>query len=63
MSTRTPEEARAQIAFALEAKRHSLDAATETLRSSPGDAAAQREVTRLRDDIGRLEIQLRGAES
>ncbi|WP_298964929.1 hypothetical protein [uncultured Methylobacterium sp.] len=63
MATRTPEEARAQIAFALEAKRHSLDAATEALRASPDDPMAQREVTRLRDDIGRLEIQLRGAEA
>ncbi|WP_245447090.1 hypothetical protein [Methylobacterium sp. 17Sr1-1] len=53
--------ARAQIAFALQAKRESLAAATDVLRTSPEDGEARRTVERLTEDVGRLEIQLRGA--
>lgn len=60
MSARTPEEARAQISFALMAKRESLRAALHAAESAPDDAAARREMDRLRDDIERLEMQLRG---
>ncbi|GJD62698.1 hypothetical protein [Methylobacterium frigidaeris] len=61
MADRTPEMARAQIAYALQAKRDSLVAASDALRASPGDSEIQRTVERLMEDIGRLEIQLRGA--
>lgn len=61
MADRTPEMARAQIAYALQAKRESLAAATDALRSSPGDDEVRRTVARLTEDVGRLEIQLRGA--
>jgi len=61
MTDRTPEMARAQIAFALQAKRDSLAAAALALRDSPDDPEAQRMVERLTEDVGRLEIQMRGA--
>ncbi|KMO19180.1 hypothetical protein [Methylobacterium platani] len=61
MADRTPERARAQIAFALQAKRDSLAAASLALRDAPGDHEARRIVERLTEDVGRLEIQLRGA--
>ncbi|MCF4128187.1 hypothetical protein [Methylobacterium sp. SyP6R] len=61
MADRTPEMARAQIAFALQAKRESLAAASDALRAAPGDGEARRIVERLTEDVGRLEIQLRGA--
>ncbi len=61
MADRTPEMARAQIAYALQAKRESLAAAFEMLRASPEDGEARRHVERLTEDIGRLEIRLRGA--
>ncbi|MFE1601773.1 hypothetical protein [Methylobacterium sp. ID0610] len=60
MSARTPEEARAQISFALTAKRESLRAAASAAEAAPADPAARRMMDRLRDDIERLEIQLRG---
>lgn len=60
MSARTPEEARAQIEFALQAKRESLRAATDMLVTAPADPSARRQVDRLTEDIARLEIQLRG---
>ena len=60
MSARTPEEARAQIEFALQAKRESLRVATDTLVTAPADPTARRHVDRLTEDIARLEIQLRG---
>ena len=62
MADRTPGRAKAQIAYALQAKRDSLAAATDALRASPGDGETQRMVERLMEDVGRLEIQLRGAE-
>ncbi|QRE75069.1 hypothetical protein [Methylobacterium aquaticum] len=61
MADRTPEMARAQIAFALQAKRESLAAASDALRASPEDDEARRAVERLAEDVGRLEIRLRGA--
>ncbi|MGX7705896.1 hypothetical protein [Methylobacterium sp. Gmos1] len=61
MADRTPEMARAQIAYALQAKRESLAAASDALRASPEDGEARRTVERLTEDVGRLEIQLRGA--
>ncbi len=61
MADRTPEMARAQIAFALQAKRESLAAASDALRASPEDGETRRMVERLTEDVGRLEIQLRGA--
>ncbi|WP_244499960.1 hypothetical protein [Methylobacterium indicum] len=53
--------ARAQIAYALQAKRQSLAAAALALREEPEDPEARRTVDRLTEDVGRLEIQLRGA--
>ncbi|MEE8627905.1 MULTISPECIES: hypothetical protein [Methylobacterium] len=53
--------ARAQIAYALQAKRDSLAAAALALREAPEDPEVQRMVDRLTEDVGRLEIQLRGA--
>ncbi|TGD96288.1 hypothetical protein [Methylobacterium nonmethylotrophicum] len=61
MADRTPEMARAQIAFALQAKRDSLAAASLALEASPEDPEVRRMVERLSEDVGRLEIQLRGA--
>ncbi|TNC15036.1 hypothetical protein FF100_05575 [Methylobacterium terricola] len=61
MADRTPEVARAQIEFALQAKRESLAAASTALRDSPDSHEARRVVERLTEDVGRLEIQLRGA--
>ncbi|WP_279359446.1 hypothetical protein [Methylobacterium indicum] len=61
MADRTPEMARAQIAYALQAKRQSLAAAALALRAEPEDPEARRTVDRLTEDVGRLEIQLRGA--
>ena len=61
MADGTPEMARAQIEFALHAKRDSLAAASLALRASPEDSEARRAVERLTEDVGRLEIQLRGA--
>lgn len=61
MADRTPEMARAQIAFALQAKRDSLAAASVALQDSPDDPEARRMVERLTEDVGRLEIQMRGA--
>jgi len=61
MADRTPEVARAQIAFALQAKRESLAAASTALRDSPDSQEARRIVERLTEDVGRLEIQMRGA--
>ncbi len=61
MADRTPEMARAQIAYALQAKRDSLAAAALALREAPEDPEVQRMVERLTEDVGRLEIQLRGA--
>ncbi|BAQ44129.1 MULTISPECIES: hypothetical protein [Methylobacterium] len=61
MADRTPEMARAQIAYALQAKRDSLAAAALALREAPEDPEVQRMVDRLTEDVGRLEIQLRGA--
>ncbi|BCM84669.1 hypothetical protein NS228_08800 [Methylobacterium indicum] len=61
MADRTPEMARAQIAYALQAKRQSLAAAALALREEPEDPEARRTVDRLTEDVGRLEIQLRGA--
>jgi hypothetical protein len=61
MADRTPEMARAQIEFALQAKRDSLAAASHALRNTPEDHEARRNVERLTEDVGRLEIQLRSA--
>ncbi|KMO37066.1 hypothetical protein VQ03_19825 [Methylobacterium tarhaniae] len=61
MADRTPEMAKAQIEYALQAKRNSLAAASDALRASPEDHEARRVVERLAEDVGRLEIQLRGA--
>ncbi|KMO11759.1 hypothetical protein [Methylobacterium indicum] len=61
MADRTPEMARAQIAYALQAKRQSLAAAALALTEEPEDPEARRTVDRLTEDVGRLEIQLRGA--
>ncbi|WP_288586931.1 hypothetical protein [uncultured Methylobacterium sp.] len=61
MADRTPEMARAQIAYALQAKRDSLAAAALALREAPEDPEVQRMVERLTEDVGRLEIQLRSA--
>ncbi|MGY2049327.1 hypothetical protein [Methylobacterium sp. JK268] len=63
MSTRTPEEARAQLAFVLTAKRESLRAARHAAEALPGDPAARRALDRLQEEIGRLEIRLRGIET
>ncbi|GJD50680.1 hypothetical protein OPKNFCMD_3425 [Methylobacterium crusticola] len=60
MTVRTPEEARAQIEFAIQAKRSSLETAALALRETPTDPQARRVVTRLTEDVERLEIQLRG---
>jgi len=61
MTVRTPEEARAQIEFALQAKRNSLESAVLALREAPADLQVRRAVDRLTEDVERLEIQLRGA--
>ncbi|ACA19565.1 hypothetical protein M446_5241 [Methylobacterium sp. 4-46] len=59
MRSRTPEEARAQIEYALTAKRVSLRAARDAAEAAPADAAARRDLDRLREDVARLEMQLR----